>query len=69
MHSDPQISPQEIAPAFSDSRGAKIHRCCTDQFIRGKISDKMQRRRLNLTTYQNSGRYLISLQSQLSQLK
>src|SRR4030095_12881712 len=28
-------------------------RCCTDQFIRGKISDKMQRGAVNLTIHQD----------------
>jgi hypothetical protein len=28
-------------------------RCCTDQFIRGKISDKMQRGAFQLTIHQD----------------
>ena len=43
MHSDPQISLHEIAPPFNSSRGAKIHRYCTDQFIRAELPDKTLR--------------------------
>src|SRR5206468_12692827 len=94
IHSDPQISPQEIALPCSSSGGARTHRCCrvkafggsasttlspgplgastfvgspstrccTEQFIREKISDKMQRRSLALTIHQELDRYLISIQ-------
>jgi hypothetical protein len=41
MHSEPQISLQEIDPPLSFSGDAIIHRVCTDQFIRAKFSDKL----------------------------
>jgi len=41
MHSEPQISLQEIASLFNSSGGAKIHRCCTDHLIRARFSDKL----------------------------
>src|SRR4030095_2059256 len=40
MHSDPQISPHEMTLPFNSSGGARIHRCCTEHFIRGQVSDK-----------------------------
>jgi hypothetical protein len=43
MHCDPQMSLQEIAPPFKSSRGAIIHRCCTDHFIRAELPDKTLR--------------------------
>jgi len=42
MHADPQISLQGMVPPFNSSGGAMIHRLCTDHFIRGKVSDKIQ---------------------------
>jgi hypothetical protein len=42
--------------------GSPFTRCCIEQFIRGEISDNMQRDALNLPTHQDSGRYSISLQ-------
>jgi hypothetical protein len=41
MDSDPQILLHEIGPPFNSSGGAKIHRCCTDHFIRARFSDKL----------------------------
>ena len=40
MHSDPQISFHAITPPFRASRGGRIHRCCTAQFIYYLASDK-----------------------------
>src|SRR5205823_9676398 len=42
--------------------GSLSTRFCTEQFIRGKNSDKMQRRSLALTIHQELERYLISIQ-------
>ena len=41
MHSEPQISPHEMAPPFRFSHGGRIHRCCTAQFSRCALRDKV----------------------------
>lgn len=41
MHSEPQISPHEMAPPFRFSHGGRIHRSCTAQFIRCALGDKL----------------------------
>jgi hypothetical protein len=41
MHSDPQISLHEMVSPFRLSHGGRIHRCCTAQFIRSTLRDKM----------------------------
>ena len=43
----------------STSVGSLSTRCCTEQFIRGKVSDKTQRGTFNLTRHQKPGRYSI----------
>jgi hypothetical protein len=37
MHSDRQISFHEIAPPFSSSAGAMIHRLCTEYLILARV--------------------------------
>jgi hypothetical protein len=49
MHSDPQISLHEIASPFRLSHGGRIHRCCTAQFIRSALRDKMTEQTNNAT--------------------
>ena len=54
MHSDPQISLHEMASPFRLSHGGRIHRCCTAQFIRSALRDKITEQTNNATRQDRS---------------
>jgi hypothetical protein len=55
MHSDPQISLHEMVSPFRVSHGGRIHRCCTAQFIRSTLRDKMREQTNNATRQDRPG--------------